>query len=164
MCLLNFIVMKKLLKLQSLILLIGTLFAWYTVYQDYARFYLVEGTIFKINDCIYPNPVTTPCFYGAWAFLLAFIWSLYIIKFIDVKQMWHQFRLTWLLVVSVLFAWGNFSHTLYRFWLSKGAPTIGCSGVLSTNPWTTPCFIGAVIFLLALAVALVIKRKFFRVA
>ena len=151
--------MKNLFRAQALVLLTGTIFAWYTVYQDFSRFYLNEGTVFKINDCIVPNPVTTPCFYGAFAFLAAFIWSLYIIKFVDDKQKLHQQKLFWLLIASVLFAWGNFSRTLYSFWLSKGAPTIGCSGVLSTSPWSTPCFIGSVIFLLAMIMALVIKFR-----
>ncbi len=151
--------MKKLLPIQSLVLLGGTLFAWYTVYIDFSRFYLNEGTLFKINDCIVPNPVTTPCFYGAFAFLIAFIWSLYILKFVGDKLKWHQRRLVWLLIASVLFAWGNFSRTLYSFWLSQGQPTIGCSGVLSTNPWTTPCFIGAAVFLMALIIAWIIKKK-----
>lgn len=152
--------MKGLLKIQSIVLLGGTLFAWYTVYTDFSRFYDIEGTLFRVQDCIIPNPVTTPCFYGAFAFLIAFIWSLYIIKFTDDKKRWHQTRLMWLLIASVLFAWGNFSYTLYKFWLSKGAPTIGCSGVLSTSPWVTPCFTGAVIFLVSLIVGLIIKRKF----
>ncbi len=151
--------MKKLFQLQSIVLLIGTIFAWYTVYTDFVRFYAVEGTIFKVQDSIIPNPVATPCFYGAFAFLIAFIWSLYIIKFIDEKKKLHQTRLVWLLIASTLFAWGNFSYTLYKFWLSKGEPTIGCSGVLTTSPWTTPCFIGAAIFLIALIVGLIIKRN-----
>ncbi|MFH1111575.1 MAG: hypothetical protein V1712_00700 [Patescibacteria group bacterium] len=151
--------MKKLFQLQSIILLIGTIFAWYTVYTDFTRFYVVEGELFKIKDCIIPNPVTTPCFYGAFAFLIAFFWSLYIIKFVDEKRKMHQQRLSWLLIASTLFAWGNFGYTLYKFWLSKGAPIIGCSGVLSTSPWTTPCFIGAAIFLAALIVSLIISKK-----
>ncbi|MFA4937165.1 MAG: hypothetical protein WC575_02675 [Patescibacteria group bacterium] len=150
--------MKKLFQLQSVVLLIGTIFAWYTVYVDFARFYAVEGTLFKVQDCIIPNPVTTPCFYGAFAFLIGFIWSLYIIKFLDDKKKIQQKRLVWLLIASTLFAWGNFSYTLYKFWLSHGEPTIGCSGQLVTNPFITPCFIGAAIFLVALIVGWWIKR------
>ena len=151
--------MKSLLKIQSVVLLGGSLFAWYTVYTDFKRFYDVEGTLFRVQDCIIPNPVTTPCFYGAFAFLIAFIWSLYIINWQSEKRSWHQSRLVWLLIASTLFAWGNFGFTLYKFWLSKGAPTIGCSGVLSTSPWVTPCFTGAVMFLIALIVGIVLKKK-----
>ncbi|MFH1890978.1 MAG: hypothetical protein ABIJ91_05470 [Candidatus Kuenenbacteria bacterium] len=151
--------MKKLLQLQSIILLGGTLFAWYTVYQDFVRFYAVEGGLFKVQDCLIPNPVTTPCFYGAFAFLIAFVWSLKIIKFADEKKKLNQRRLVWLLIASTLFAWGNFTYTLYKFWLSRGEPTIGCSGILSGSPWVTPCFIGALIFLAALVAGLVIKKK-----
>lgn len=33
--------MNKLFKIQSLILLAGTIFSWFTVYSDFSRFYLV---------------------------------------------------------------------------------------------------------------------------
>ncbi len=150
--------MKKLLLLQILILVAGTIFAWYTVYHDFARFYAIEGTYFKVSDCIVPNPVTTPCFYGAFAFLAALIWSIYIIRMISDRQIVQQKRLVWLLFASVLFAWSNFGYVYYKFLANQGRPTIGCSGQLMTNPFTTPCFIGSVIFLVALIVSLLIKR------
>jgi len=151
--------LKKLYQLQSIVLLIGVGFAWFTVYQDFARFYGVEGTVFKIQDCILTNPVTTPCFWGAWAFLIAFIWSLFILKQTDLVRAKSEKKLTWLLIASVLFAWGNFGYVLYSFLTSTTGSTKGCSGVLTTNPFATPCFIGSVIFLIALALALVIKHK-----
>ena len=72
--------MKKIYTAQSLLLLIGTLFAWFTVYTDFSRFYNLYGDITRIRGCVIPNPVTTPCFYGAFAFLGGLIWSLYILK------------------------------------------------------------------------------------
>ena len=46
----------------------GTIFSWTTVYQDFVRFFNLYGDLFRIYDCEIPNPVTTPCFYGAIAF------------------------------------------------------------------------------------------------
>ena len=142
------------------VLFVGTVFAWYTVIQDFIRFYNFEGTVFKVTDCIIPNPVTTPCFYGSWAFLIALIWAITIIRQKDpIVQKKNQVRLTWFLVAGTLFAWGNFLKGLIKFYANQGRPTVGCSGQLVSNPFTTPCFIGAVIFLCALVVALIISRK-----
>lgn len=30
----------------------------------FIRFYRAEGTILKFTNCRFPNPITTPCFYG----------------------------------------------------------------------------------------------------
>lgn len=143
--------MKKWFSIQSLVLLGGTVFAWYTIYIDYRRFYDIEGTIFKVADCRFPNPVTTPCFYGAWAFLIALVWSLFIMRKKDiVVQKKQQTRLVWFLVAGMLFAWSNFGYGLAKFMANQGKPVIGCSGQLVGDPFGTPCFYGAVLFLLAL--------------
>jgi len=43
--------MKKLFASQTILLLGGTVFAWYNVILNFMRFYHVEGTIFKIQNC-----------------------------------------------------------------------------------------------------------------
>ena len=136
----------------------GVLFSWYTAVNDFIRFYNTEGTIFKIKDCFFPNPVTTACFYGAIAFLVAFIWSVYILKNKDaVKKEFHQTRLSWLLAAGTIFAWANFANVLYKFY-GTGS-NIGCSGVPISSPFLTPCFYGSVIFLVSLIIALIIVKK-----
>ena len=150
---------KKTLSLLPLSLLAGTIFAWYTIWSDFQRFYFNEGTLFKINDCITPNPVTTPCFYGGIAFVIAFVWA-----FVLVQKSSEQFnrglkKLLWLLVASTVFAWGNFGYEVIKF-INRGAkPAIGCSGQLVTNPIYTPCFVGAAIFLISLIVGIVLHQK-----
>lgn len=151
--------MKRWYWAQLIILLGGTIFAWVTVFQDFSRFYNYEGTIFKISNCVVPNPVTTPCFYGAFAFLIAFIWSIKLLKKTDVTaRVRSQGRLRWLLVASVLFAWGNFAYVLYKFYSPKADHT-GCSGVYVSTPFLTPCFFGSVIFLIALVVGILLLRR-----
>lgn len=151
--------MKRWYWLQTVVLGGGTLFAWWTVAQDFSRFYRYEGTIFKLRDCIVPNPVTTPCFWGAIAFLVALIWSVRLLRASDtIARVRSERRLRWLLVAGVLFAWGNVAYVVYNFYTPQGTKT-GCSGLATSNPFTTPCFIGAVIYLLALLVSLWVLRR-----
>lgn len=149
--------MRRLQFLQCGVFLAGTVFAFYTVYEDFVRFYDAEGTLFKIADCAYPNPVTTPCFYGAFAFLLGFILSL---KALNVPGQdlfkWLR-RIFFLSLAGTLFAWGNLGLALYKFYILDS--NIGCSGVPTQSPFITPCFVGAVLFFSALIVSSVLYRK-----
>ena len=155
--------MKKWFFIQSLVLLGGTVFAWYTIYIDFLRFNDVEGTIFKVVDCSFPNPVTTPCFYGAWAFLFALVWSITIMRKKDsVTQKSQQKGLVWFLVAGTVFAWGNFTYGFVKFIANQGKPVIGCSGQLVGDPFGTPCFYGAVLFTAALIVGVFVIWKFRR--
>ncbi len=144
---------------QAAILFGGTVFAWLTLYTDFSRFYETEGTLFKIADCVYPNPVTTACFYGAFAFLAAFVWSLYILRQEKEKQTKHQTYLMWLLLAGALFAWSNFGIQLFDFYENVSGSQVSCSGVPTSNPFLTPCFYGSVIFLIAFALSIVITRR-----
>lgn len=150
---------KRLRQWQIAVLAGGTIFAFYTIAIDFLRFYDYEGTLFKVNDCIVPNPVTTPCFYGGFAFLIATIWAWKLYKKTEPLQARGQKHLTWFLVASNLFAWGNFSRVAWSFYHSTTGATIGCSGVATTNPYTTPCFIGSAIFLIGLVLTLIIVRQ-----
>lgn len=138
-------------KILLALLSVGTIFAFYTVVTDFQRFYDFEGTLFKIQDCVVPNPVTTPCFYGAFGFLAALIWAWKIGRGTVRQWLKHLY----FIIACVLFAWGNFAYSLYHYYqtLATGHP-VGCSGQYVSNPWITPCFIGATIFFLSLLVAI----------
>lgn len=151
---------KKISILLQTVLLVGVIFSWFTVYQDFSRFYASEGTFFKVKDCVVPNPVTTPCFYGAFAFLAAFIWSFRIPKMSEEKKPLQYQYLSYLIIASTLFAWSNFIFILAKFLMRpKGSIAIGCSGQVMTNPFNTPCFIGSAIFLVALVVVFLVRFK-----
>lgn len=130
--------MKKLLILQSFLLLFGTLFSWYTVANDYSRFLSENGT----------NPLLTPCFYGAIGFLAAYIYSLFIYFSNTDKIKRHQKILVIFLIAGTIFGWSNFVLELCRFYIFKN-PT-SCSGVSTSSPFLTACFYGSVIYLLSL--------------
>lgn len=150
---------RRLLQLQTAVLAAGTAFAWYTVATDFVRFYGYEGTVFKVQNCIVPNPVTTPCFYGAFAFLVALVWSWRLYNQTEASLPREQKHLTWLLVASTLFAWGNATRVIVSFYRAGTGSTTGCSGVLTTNPFTTPCVIGSTVFLAALIAALFLNHQ-----
>ncbi len=150
---------KYLPRILSTLLLVGTIFAWTTVYSDFQKFYGFEGTVFRVTDCVIPNPVTTPCFYGAFAFLGAFIWSLYLAKMSEEQKRKHEHFMAWFLSGATVFAWSNFLPDLIVFYSSAGLPVRGCSGQLITSPFTTPCFVGSVIFLISLIIGLLIYLR-----
>lgn len=140
-------------------LLVGTVFAWTTAVVDFLRFYQAEGTLFKINDCLYPNPVTTPCFYGAIAFAIAFAWAISLLKKEGEARTKSEKYLAGLLIAGTIFAWTSFGRLAYNFYTALPGQGIGCSGVPTTSPFLTPCFFGATLFLISLLISLIILKK-----
>ena len=152
--------LSNLLKLQTLLLLAGTVWAWYNTIQNFLKFYNLEGTIFKIQDCAIPNPVTEACFYGAVGFLIAFIWSIKLYG--NQTSSWFtkwQHYLWWFVSAGTIFAWYNVTRELVAFYSAKSGPVLGCSATPITNPFLTPCFIGASIFLLTAILGGIIYSK-----
>lgn len=141
------------------VLLVGTVFAWVTIILDFLRFYNTEGTIFKLEHCIIPNPVTTPCFYGAFAFALGLAWAMAILKKEGDERRKSEKHLAIFLTGGSIFAWTNFLLLAYDFYHTPIGQGVGCSGVPTSNPFVTPCFVGAVLFLVSLIFSLFILRK-----
>lgn len=136
----------------------GTAFAWFTVVTDFIRFYENQGTLFQFSHTITPHPFLTPCFYGAVGFLGAYVYSLYIYFAKEQIQKKHQKYLMIFLIVGTAFAWGNFSLEFCKFYFIKG-PKTSCSGYLVSSPFVTPCFYGAMIYLISLINAVLIYKK-----
>lgn len=141
---------KQLLLTQSLLLLTGVLFSGFNLIKNFILFYQVEGTIFKIYDCSIPNPVTEACFYGSLAFLGAFIWSVFIYKKGTTKA---QNYLWWFLGAGTIFAWYNVTKEFLAFYGPHVGQILACGGRPIVNPFLTPCFTGASIFLFATILA-----------
>lgn len=130
-------------------LIFGVGFSWYTVINDFIRFNSIYGTVFKVENCSVPNPITTPCFYGAIAFFIALLLLLF-------KKYSY---LKYLLIGGTAFAWANFTYEAYKFYQPFNTSKIGCSGIEVINIFNTPCFYGALIYLLALFIFLNLKKK-----
>jgi hypothetical protein len=60
------------------------------------------------------------------------------------------------LLLGTIFAWTNFVIELVN-WMGKKSCGLGCSS--GTNPFVTPCFYGAIFFLVAFILSAVILKK-----
>lgn len=132
--------------IQSLLLLCGTLFSWLALTQQFKVFYAAHGTLFQFTNCIVPNPLVTPCFYGALAFAVAFIWSLYNLCHPDKKHCQRWLRN--FLLFGVVFAFSVLTYEAleyYHFFTPENS--ISCAP--GVHPLKTPCFQGALFFLTA---------------
>src|SRR5512144_2720715 len=151
---------KTLLRVQAAVLALGTLFSWLTLVFDYRRYFAAGGQVLELSACAVANPLVTPCFYGALAFLLAFAWAIAILRSAPGTVAKRQGHLQWLLVAGTLFAWGNFAYLAHRFLQPQpAASAFSCPpGEQAANPLTAPCFYGALIFSAALVVSVLILR------
>ncbi len=141
-------------------LALGTAFSWIVLIFDHRRFFASGGHLLQLSGCVVANPITTPCFYGAVTFLVAFLWALAVLGSPARSVAARQLGLQWLLAAGTLFAWGNFAYLSYRF--LRPTPALAAFSCPPTeapiNPLTAPCFYGALIFLATLVVSVVIRR------
>jgi hypothetical protein len=152
---------KSLLKVQVAVLALGTAFSWFALTIDYRRFFAAGGHVLELSGCAVANPLVTPCFYGALAFLAAFLWAVVVLRSVAGVMTRRQRGLNRLLIAGTVFAWGNFAYEVYRFSQPQpGASAFSCpTGEAAVNPLMTPCFYGALIYLTALVVSLLILRS-----
>ncbi len=147
---------KKYSYLEAIVLFIGTIYAWSILYGDFQRFFQSGGTLFSFVTKPIAHPALTPCFYGAFFFLIAFIWSLYIIKIGDVaKAIKQKEYLLILLIGGTIFSWSSNSLNVYKWIKAGGEEFVGCTGLMSSNPFITPCFVGAGLFAVAMIIAII---------
>jgi hypothetical protein len=151
---------RALLWLQVAMLALGTVFSWTTLVFDYQRFFAAGGHALELSGCLIANPVITPCFYGALAFLAALVWAVVVLRSAPERVANRQLDLQWLLAAGTVFAWGNFGYEVYRYLQAEPVPAFACppSGP-AANPLTLPCFYGALIYTAALAVSALIVRR-----
>jgi len=149
-----------LLRLQVGVLAIGTAFAWFTLIGDYRRFFSAGGRVFEWSGCGVTNPLLTPCFYGALAFLAAFVWALALLRSPPETSARGQHGLNWLLAAGTVFAWGNFAYELFLYTERRPASAFSCPppGEAPVHPLMAACFYGALIFLSAFAISLAILK------
>lgn len=141
-------------------LAIGTAFSWFTLVGDYRRFFSAGGNVFEWSGCVVTNPLLTPCFYGALAFLAAFIWALVLLRSASGVVVGRQRGLNWLLAGGTVFAWGNFAYEVFLYSQQRPASAFRCPppGQVAVHPLLAPCFYGALIFLTALVISVLILR------
>jgi hypothetical protein len=136
---------------------VGTVIAWSTVTLGFIRFYRAEGTLLKFTNCTLPNPLTTPCFYGALAFLVSLIWATQLASRTTSLGRGYE-RLWWLLLASTVFGWSNVAYEVWTWSHSASRTIMGCSAQPLSSPWQSPCLYGSTMFLGAWVCVHVIVR------
>jgi len=151
---------RLLRRVQVALLALGTAFSWVTLLVDYRRFFAAGGQVFELSGCAVANPLVTPCFYGALAFLAAFAWAVAILRSPPAAALRRQRGLNWLLIAGTAFAWANLAYEVYRFIQPQpSASAFSCpKDEAAVHPLLTPCFYGALIYLAALVVSMSILR------
>ncbi len=145
---------------QAALLGLGTAFSWLTLVLDYRQFFAAGGHALQFSGCSVANPAATPCLYGALAFLVAFIWSIALLRSPAETIPAGEKGLAWLLGAGSLFAWGNFAYLAYVFLTAKPRSALSCPpGDAPVNPIAAPCFYGALIFTTALVVSFLMLEK-----
>jgi len=66
--------MKKIIIIQFIVLLIGTVFAWFNFFSEFVS-WLAKRACTTGCSVGLANPFLTPCFYGAIFFAIAFVSS-----------------------------------------------------------------------------------------
>ena len=127
-------------------LVVGTLIAWSTVTLGFIRFYRAEGTILKFTNCAFPNPLTTPCFYGALAFLIGLVWASYLANVGTSIGLGYE-HLWWLLLASTVFGWSNVAYEFWTWSQSATRTIVSCSAQPLSSPLQSPCLYGSTMFL-----------------
>jgi len=120
----------------------GVMVAWTAVFDAFANFYDVYGTIFRVRECAIINPVLTPCFYGANAFLVAFLVSLWLIYKPTREWLNHLEGFLWF---GAVFAATVLTYELLQYYHVFGGRSISCAP--GVNPLFSACAIGGVLFL-----------------
>lgn len=147
--------MRYLSYLRTLILGAGVVSAWTAVIVQSQSFLLTYGTFMHASGSTVTNPFLTPCLYGSIAFLVAFLWSCWLILNPNERSEWW---LQALLVFGIVFAGvvnlydcGEYFH-IFRI----GVPIVCAPGV---NPLFTPCFRGFVFFLLSFVAGRYLRNR-----
>ncbi len=134
------------------VLLGGTLFSWYHTALLFKKFFVYHDSLLQVTNCIVPNPIATPCFYGAVAFFGALVWAgLITYGVFPTSFVW----LRRFLVFGILFAATVLVYEGMEFY-QVIAPTVSVSCSPGTHPLSTPCFGGLLFFSAAYVIARVI--------
>ena len=141
-------------------LVVGAAIAWSTSILAMTRFYGSEGTLLRFTNIGVPNPMITPCFWGAVAFLVALGSAAFLYSRIGHANPVGGYRtLSWFLVACVLFGWGNVGYEWWSLNQSETGSIIGCTAGPMTSIFQSPCVYGSVMFLASLAATYVVVRK-----
>lgn len=126
-----------------LVLAGGTLFSWYNTALLFKAFYVYYPSVLTIGYTLVPNPLLTPCFYGAVAFAGALVWALVLaLKPHEASSLW----LKRFIVFGVCFASAVLVYEALEYYhLISLSRSVSCSP--GVHPFKTPCFGGLLFFI-----------------
>ncbi len=146
---------RGLVALQTVFLLVGSMFAWSKLVPQVTTFYATYHTFFHFVGCTVPNPLKTACLYGSLGFIVALVWSLSVYQ---TTTYLREKRLSiFLLCCSVFAATVVAYEVLIYYKVIAGAISVSCTPGLS--PLASPCFTGMIFFILAYITSLVATRR-----
>lgn len=121
----------------------GTLFSWYNTALLFKAFYVYYPSVLMTGHTMVPNPLFTPCFYGAVAFAVAFMWALVL----SLKP--HERSFIWLtrfIMFGVCFASAVLIYEALEYYhVISLSRSVSCSP--GVHPFKTPCFGGLLFFI-----------------
>ncbi|HQT83082.1 MAG TPA: hypothetical protein PLW99_02960 [Candidatus Paceibacterota bacterium] len=147
---------KNILLVQTLLLFGGTVFAWSATLSQFSTFHSLYGTLFRFTDCTVPNPLTTACFYGSTAFLVALFWS---VRAYQRPHPVNQRRLRNFLLFCVVFAASVVAYEAVEYYKLFGPPTSAFICTPGVSPVQSPCFTGLLFFIAAFVTAVFAARR-----
>ena len=130
-------------------LVTGSVIAWSTITLGLLRFYRLEGTLLKFTDCAVPNPLVTPCFFGAIAFLVALLWALSLSHAPTPSATSRYNPLWWFLLAATIFGWSNVALEVWKWHESSTGLLMTCTADAVASPFQSPCLYGSAMFLAA---------------
>ena len=141
--------------LMTLVLGAGSFYAWLNVFAQGTTFLRYYPSFFYVKDCVVPNPILTPCLYGASAMLVALVWSLALaLREAPARAKW----LVRLLLFGAVFAAAVLLlETLGYYHVWSFGEAVSCSP--GTPPWETPCFFGFLAFLVSALLGMRLKSN-----
>jgi hypothetical protein len=141
-------------------LVIGATIAWFTSIVALTRFYASEGTLLRFDNFGVKNPMITPCFWGALAYLVCLGWGGYLYSRVAQGGSAAGYRpLGIFLIACVLFGFGNVGYEWWQITHSTSGSIIGCLAQPMTSVFQSPCMYGSIMFLVSMIAAFGIARK-----
>lgn len=140
-------------------LVIGAVIAWSTEIVALTRFYGSEGTLLRFSNIGVTNPMITPCFWGAIAFLIGIASAGSLYSRIERNPLGGYRNLCWFLVACVLFGWSNVGYEMWKLNQSETGSIVGCMAQPMTSIFQSSCLYGSVMFLASLVAVCFVVRK-----
>ena len=146
---------RGLIALQTLFLLVGSMFAWSKLVPQMTTFYAIYHTFWHFVGCTVPNPLTTACLYGSIGFVVALVWSL---KVLGTPTYTGQRYLRNFLLGCSIFAASVVAYEALVYYKIIAA-TVSVSCTPGASPLASPCFTGMTFFILAFATSIFATRR-----